>query len=66
MQESSNIHPSDFSWNFWPAVPLYPYGKRRTLRTEVVPNQIWTFDQVQGILYAIVPIRMTVVKLGRC
>jgi hypothetical protein len=63
VQESSNIHPSDFSWNFWPAVPLYPYGKRRTLRTEVVPNQIWTFDQVQGILYAIVPIRMTVVKL---
>lgn len=53
----------DFSWPFWPVAPLYPYGKRRTLRTEVVPNTVWTFDQLQGIFYVVVPIRMTVVKL---
>lgn len=53
----------DWSWSFWPLVPLYPYGKRRTLRQEVLKDTIWTFDQVQGILYTIVPIRMTVVKL---
>lgn len=53
----------DFGWGFWPVVPLYPYGQRRTLRTEVVKNTIWTFDQIQGILYVVVPIRMTVVKL---
>lgn len=53
----------DWSWPFWPAVPLYPYGRRRTLRTEVVKDTIWTFDQIQGILYVVVPIRMTVVKL---
>jgi hypothetical protein len=47
----------------WPVLPLYPYGKRRTLRTEVVPDRIWTFDQMHGILYAVVPIRMTVVRL---
>ncbi len=51
------------SWPFWPAVPLYPYGKRRTLRQEVVKETIWTFDQCQGIFYVAVPIRMTVVRL---
>lgn len=44
-------------------MPIYPYGRRRTLRTEVVPETIWTFDQLQGIFYVIVPIRMTVVRL---
>ncbi len=55
--------PRDWSWPFWPAVPLYPYGRRRTLRTEVVKDAVWIFDQLQGILYVVVPIRMTVVKL---
>jgi len=62
-QGQQSIHPKDWSWPFWPAVPLYPYGKRRTLRTEVVKDTVWTFDQIQGILYVVVPIRMTVVKL---
>lgn len=54
---------SDWAWPFWPAVPLYPYGQRRTLRQEVVKDTIWTFDQLQGIFYVVVPIRMTVVRL---
>jgi hypothetical protein len=58
------MQSDEWSWRFWPLVPIYPYGKRRTLRTEVVPNQIWTFDQVQGIFYVSVPIRMTVVRLA--
>jgi hypothetical protein len=45
-------------------VPLYPYGQRRTLRRELVPNQLWTFEQLQGILYVTVPIRMSVVRLA--
>ncbi len=53
----------DFSWPWWPAAPLYPYGQRRTLRREVIKDTLWTFDQLQGILYVVVPIRMTVVKL---
>jgi hypothetical protein len=53
----------EFFWGFWFIAPLYPYGKRRTLRQEVVKDTIWTFDQIQGILYVVVPIRMTVVKL---
>lgn len=44
-------------------MPIYPYGRRRTLRKEVVPDTIWTFEQVQGIFYVVVPVRMTVVKL---
>ena len=54
---------TDRSWRFWFTLPIYPYYKRRTIRTEVIPNTIWTFDQVQGIFYVVVPIRMTVVKL---
>jgi len=62
-QQVRSIRPRDWSWSFWPAVPLYPYSKRRTLRQEVVKDTIWTFDQLQGIFYTVVPIRMTVVKL---
>jgi hypothetical protein len=50
-------------WRFWLTLPIYPYDNRRTIRTEVTPDSIWTFDQVQGILYVVVPIRMTVVRL---
>jgi len=65
MEDSSSIRPSDWSWRFWPAVPLYPYSQRRTLRQEVVQDTIWTFDQIQGIFYTVVPIRMTVVRLEK-
>lgn len=54
-----------FRWPFWPVLPLYPYGQRRTLRREVVPDTVWIFDQYQGIFYVVVPIRMTVVRLGQ-
>jgi Domain of unknown function (DUF4336) len=61
-QQQAN-RPGDWSWRFWLTLPLYPYGQRRTLRSEVVANRIWTFDQIQGVLYVAVPIRMTVVRL---
>jgi Domain of unknown function (DUF4336) len=63
---SSNLvssHPKDWSWPLWPLMPLYPYGQRRTLCQEVVKDTLWTFDQIQGVLYVVTPIRMTVVKL---
>lgn len=63
IENAEQIHPRDFSWTFWFTLPLYPYSKRRTIRKEVVKNTIWTFDQLQGIFYVVVPIRMTVVKL---
>ena len=61
--ENAPTNPKDWAWNFWQVVPLYPYGQRRTIRKEVVKDSIWTFDQIQGIFYVVVPIRMTVVKL---
>ena len=62
-QDHSKSKLKEFDWNFWPLVPIYPYGRRRTIRQEVVKDTIWTFEQLQGIFYVVVPIRMTVVKL---
>src|SRR5579883_993225 len=61
--QEQQSQPRDFSWFFWFTLPLYPYARRRTIRQEVVKDTIWTFDQLQGIFYVVVPIRMTVVKL---
>ncbi|MGC1215949.1 MAG: DUF4336 domain-containing protein [Phormidesmis sp.] len=54
----------DRDWPLWPIVPIYPYGQRQTLRREIIPGKLWTFEQVQGIFYVVVPIRMTVIKLS--
>lgn len=59
----SQHRSQDFFWKYWFVVPIYPYSQRRTLRREIVPGQVWTFEQIQGIFYVIVPIRMTVVRL---
>jgi Domain of unknown function (DUF4336) len=55
--------PKDFFWRFWYTLPIYPYSRRRTIRQEVIKDTIWTFEQLQGIFYVIVPVRMTVVRL---
>jgi Domain of unknown function (DUF4336) len=60
----NTLGTADRSWRFWFTLPIYPYNNGRTIRTEVVPDTIWTFDRVQGIFYVVVPIRMTVVKLS--
>jgi hypothetical protein len=63
IEQPGRDRPADFSWRFWYLLPLYPYNQRHTLRWEVVPETIWTFEQIQGIFYVVVPIRMTVVRL---
>ena len=50
-------------WKWWPLFPLYPYGSKKTLCRELIPNKIWSFEQIQGIYYVAVPVRMTLVKL---
>jgi hypothetical protein len=50
-------------WPWWPLLPLYPYGQRRTLVRELITDQLWSFEQLQGLLYVAVPIRMTAVRL---
>ncbi|MEB3234305.1 MAG: DUF4336 domain-containing protein [Cyanobacteriota bacterium] len=54
---------SNHSWPWWPLLPLYPYGRRQTLVREIVAGQVWCFEQLQGVYYVAVPIRMTVLKL---
>jgi len=53
----------DERWPWWPLLPLYPYGHRPTLVRELVPDQVWSFEQLQGVYYVAVPIRMTVLKV---
>ncbi|EOD38128.1 hypothetical protein EMIHUDRAFT_200596 [Emiliania huxleyi CCMP1516] len=45
-------------WPLWLALPVAPYSRRKTIRREVVPG-VWAFDQLIGIYYVHVPIRMT-------
>jgi hypothetical protein len=54
---------ADQRWNWWPLLPLYPYGQRRTLVRELIPDQLWSFEQLQGVFYVAVPIRMTVARV---
>ena len=50
-------------WNWWPLFPLYPYGIKKTILRELIPDQIWSLEQIQGLYYVAVPIRMTVIKV---
>ncbi|CAK0827928.1 unnamed protein product [Prorocentrum cordatum] len=50
-------------WNYWPVLPVAPYGRRVTIRKELVPGELWAFDQKLGIYYVQVPIRMTVYRM---
>lgn len=52
-------------WNLWPALPLAPYGKRKTIIREAMPGRVWTFEQILGVFYVHVPIRMTVIRLDQ-
>lgn len=51
-------------WPWWPLLPLYPYGHRRTLVRDLIPDRVWSFEQLQGIFYVAVPIRMTVLRVS--
>ncbi|MFM1811508.1 MAG: hypothetical protein RLZZ336_446 [Cyanobacteriota bacterium] len=57
--------PADQRWPWWPLLPLYPYGRRATLVRELIPDQVWSFEQLQGVYYVAVPIRMTVLRLNQ-
>lgn len=53
---------SDTYWPNWLALPVFPFDQRKTYMEQVGPR-VWTFDQVIGIYYVHVPIRMTVVAM---
>ena len=60
----SNI-ASEQKWRWWPLLPLYPYGRKRTIFRELIPNQVWSFEQLQGIYYVAVPVRLLVVRVKK-
>ncbi len=63
-QSKNNHIPAEKQlWPWWPLLPLYPYGRRRTFIKEIVPSQIWSFEQLQGLYYVAVPVRLTVVRV---
>lgn len=64
--DSQPLHPTAVAsrrWPWWPLLPLYPYGCRPTLVRELVPDRVWSFEQLHGVWYVAVPIRMTVVRV---
>jgi len=52
----------DSEWPLWTALPVAPYSRRKTLCRQVGPG-VYVFDQLIGIYYVHVPIRMTVCTL---
>ena len=61
--QPGSLTRADQAWPWWPLLPLYPYGKRATHVEELIPGQVWSFEQLQGVYYVAVPIRLTVVKV---
>ncbi|MEC8688697.1 MAG: DUF4336 domain-containing protein [Cyanobacteriota bacterium] len=59
----AGANPADQRWGFWPLLPLYPYGRRRTVFRELIPGQLWSLEQLQGVYYVAVPVRLTVAKV---
>lgn len=56
------VKPTDYG--LWGILPVGTYKSKKTIRKEIVPGKIWTFDQKFGILNVQVPLRMTIVKLS--
>ena len=59
----AGVNPAEQRWGFWPLLPLYPYGRRRTVFSELIPGQVWSLEQLQGVYYVAVPVRLTVAKV---
>ena len=59
---AENSSKDDEYWPLWPALPIFPFSQRKTLVKQVTKG-VWTFDQLIGIYYVHVPIRMTVVAM---
>ena len=63
MVAGAGVNPADQRWDFWPLLPLYPYGRRHTVFSELIPGQLWSLEQLQGVYYVAIPVRLTVAKV---
>ena len=50
------VSRADQRWPWWPLLPLYPYGRRHTVFSELIPGQVWSLEQLQGVYYVAVPV----------
>eukprot|EP00470_Lotharella_oceanica_P010470 CAMPEP_0170200924 /NCGR_PEP_ID=MMETSP0040_2-20121228/70116_1 /TAXON_ID=641309 /ORGANISM="Lotharella oceanica, Strain CCMP622" /LENGTH=429 /DNA_ID=CAMNT_0010451119 /DNA_START=52 /DNA_END=1341 /DNA_ORIENTATION=- len=50
-------------WNWWFVLPTQPGEYRPTVMSEVVPGQVWSFEQMHGAINILVNMRMTVLKV---
>ena len=57
----------DYYWDLnkvaFSLLPLGPGERRKTVVAEIVKDEIWTLDQLQGLVNVYVPVRSTIVKL---
>ena len=60
---SKAAHPERW-YPYWWALHLAPYGGKATAMSVAHPNEVWCFDQLQGLLDVLVNVRMTVVRLN--
>ena len=54
--------PSTVWKGLTPQGPFFHGDRRRTVLRELVPGQMWALEQVQGVIYVHVPVRMTLVR----
>lgn len=52
----------DSDWPLWTALPVAPFNRRRTIRYQI-GSGLYAFDQLIGIYYVHVPIRMSVMAV---
>ena len=65
LPESNPVYEWDLHKVAFSLLPLSPGRRRKTILEEVVSGQIWTLDQIQGIVNVNVPVRSVIVKLRK-
>jgi len=50
-------------WGLWPVLPIAPYERKKTIRYEYIPGELWGFEQKIGLLYVHTPVRMVALRL---
>ncbi|CAK0845465.1 unnamed protein product [Prorocentrum cordatum] len=54
--------PSQQWGGLTPQGPYFRGGRRKTILRDLVPGQVWSLEQVQGVIYVHVPVRMALVR----